>query len=219
METKYSRSNLLTFTAVADMDLATINFMIDKYKKSVYFNQYVVNASSENVKRNLLLARTSRNPITVLLQEQYTDSADDMLKEIYEKHLEEVFKFLEPTDILKFVKTLEMTDGVFHCNIICENELQKQYIKNLDDSLSVEVSLDRDMKLYDCLFVKHVEEPIMFKNLGGKYIFISNYMFNIDQETGELKKVILPVAGHNKVRTIDPFIGLTIPKITMEVNE
>jgi hypothetical protein len=49
--------------------------------------------------------------------------------------------------------------------------------------------------------------------MGGKYIFLLNYMHNIDEVSGLPKKVILAVSGSNKVRTVDPYVGLTLPKI------
>jgi len=212
MDATYSYSNLLTFETVVDIELGIINYMIDKYKKSVYFNQYVVNASSENVKKNLLLARVDNNPITILLKEEYLGSADDMLKDIEKNYMEEVLTHSKPNDILKFIKTLQSSDGIINCNISCKNQLQKQYINKLDSSITVLID-ETDMSNYDCLFLKYVDDVLRYKNMGGKYIFLSNYMHNIDIATGLPKKIILVVSGSNKIRTVDPYVGITLAKI------
>jgi hypothetical protein len=212
MEREYSFSNLLAFESVVDIDLGIINYMISKYKKSIYFNQFVVNASSENVKRNLLLARKLANPITILLKEEYISSADDMLKDLEAKHMEEILTYCKPNDILKFAKTLESSDGIIRNFISCKNQMQKQYINDLDSSI-VAIINETDMTTYNCLFLKYVEQVVQYKNMGGKYIFLLNYMHNIDEVSGLPKKVILAVSGSNKVRTVDPYVGLTLPKI------
>lgn len=212
MEAKHSCSNLMTFDSVVDTDLGIINYMIAKYKKSAYFNQYVVNASSENVKKNLLLAREKVNPITVLLKEEYGSSADDMLKDIKKGYMEEVLQHSQPTDILRFAKTLQTTEGVINCIISCKDELQKQYITKLDKSLTV-IMDQTDMTGFDCLFLRYAEDVLKYTNMGGKYIFISNYIHNLDKETGLPKKVVLAVSGSNKIRTVDPYVGLTIPNL------
>jgi hypothetical protein len=216
-EVKYSYSNLLSFDSVVDMELGMINFMMAKYHKSFYFNQNVVNASSENVKKNMLLARTNKNPLTVLLNGKAISSADSMLKEIKEKYMKEVIAFSKPNDILRFVKTLQQTDGVIKCTINCKNELEKQYINKLDDSLAV-VMNEIDMTCYDALFLKYIDDIVNYRNMGGKYIYVSNYQHNIDQETGEPKKIILVASGYNKIRMIDPYIGLTISKVGGNIN-
>ena len=212
---KYSCSNLLTFESVVDIDLGIINFMIDKYKKSVYFNQYIVNASSEDVKKNFLLAREDKNPISILLKDKFKASLPDMLKDIADKYLEEVLKFCQPTDILRYAKTLQEYDGVIKCVINCKNSLQEQYIKNLDSTLTTVLNQD-NMDGYDCLFLKYVEDVVKYKNLNGKYIFLSNYMHNIDKADGLPKKIILVASDTNKIRTIDPYVGLTLAPITKE---
>lgn len=209
MDQKYSFSNLLTFDSVVDVELGIINYMIDKYKKSVYFKQFVVNASSENVKKNLLIARPEKNPITILLREESKDSADSLLQELEEKYMEDILRFCKPNDILRFAKTLESTDGIINCVISCKNELEKQYINQLDSSLNTVIE-EYDIKRFDCLFLKYIEDVIKYKNLAGKYVFVSNYMHNIDQETGELNKIAAIIAKQNKLRVVDPYKGLTL---------
>jgi hypothetical protein len=208
----YSFSNLLTFESVVDIELGMINFMIAKYKRSAYFKQFIVNASSENVKKNFLLAREEKNPLTVLLNDSALDSADDLLKEVEEKYMEEVLQYSKPNDILRFAKTLDSSDGIIKCFVSCKNELQKQYINKLDSSIMV-VMNETNMATYDTLFLKYVEDIVHYKNLGGKYIFLSNYAHNIDSETGLPKKIILVASGYNKIRTIDPYNGLILSKI------
>ena len=66
------------------------------------------------------------------------------------------------------------------------------------------------MREYTTLFINEIENIAKYRDLGGKYIFISNYKFNLTEDFVP-KPAILLEGGYNKVRMIDPYKGLRLP--------
>ena len=207
---KYTTSNLVEFEAVVDTDLAIIDYMTSNYKTS-FFKESVLNASSRNVIKNLLLFRDDSNPLTVLLKDEYLDSAEDLFKEITETKYEEVLKIAEPTDIFRYIKTLEdETEGVVVSTINCKNKLQQQMINELAGIMRTDIN-QKDMSVFTCLFIKNIKDIETYRNFGGKYIYLSNFRFNLNEDF-VIKLDIASVAGYNSVKLIDPYVGLILPK-------
>jgi hypothetical protein len=209
-DVKYITSNLVDFESAIDMDMAIVDYMLSTYKHSKYFKFSVLNASSLNVLKNILLFRDNINPITVLLKPEYMDSADDLYKELMEYHYEEILERSTPTTVLKYVKTLNQTNGVIVSTINCKNKLQQQLINTKDATISTCIE-NYDMSEYSCLFVKSIEDIFNYKNFGGKYIFLSNFKFNLDEAFFPKPKILL-ITEYNMLRLIDPYAGITVPK-------
>ena len=206
----YSTSNILEFESVMDVDLAIVQFMVNKYAKSKYIRPNVIKASSENVLKNLLLYRENVNPLTIVLKEDYIDSADDMLKDLNKTYEKEILELAKPNDVFRYVKNMEETDGIIINTINCRNTQQKQLINTIDKD--IRTCVDKfDISDYSCLFIKDICTIPFYRNLGGKYIFILNCKYNLD-ENYVPKVGIMLAGGWNKIRTIDPYIGLIIPK-------
>lgn len=207
---KYTTSNLVEFDAVVDTDLAIIDYMISNYNKS-FFKESVLNASSRNVIKNLLLFREDINPLTILLKDEYLESAEDLFKEIINTKYEEVLKLAEPTDIFRYIKTLEdETEGVVISTINCKNKLEQQMINELAGIMRTDIN-QKDMNTFTCLFVKNIKDIETYRNFGGKYIYLSNFKFNLNEDF-VIKLDIASVAGYNSVKIIDPYVGLILPK-------
>lgn len=211
-EVKYTTSNLLEFETVMDLDFSIAKLMIEKYKKSKYIK--VKEYSSENALKNILLFRKEVNPVTAIIEEEYLDSADQLLEEFKEKYIDEILSEARPTDVFRYVKTLEESGGVIISTVDCKNQQQKQLINKIDASIKTCIG-ETDIDIYSCLFIKDIKDIIKYKNLGGKYIFVLNCAYNMD-DNFILKPGIMVAAGYNKIRTIDPYIGLTLPKGEMK---
>lgn len=207
-EIKYTTSNLLEFETVMDLDFAIAKLMIEKYKNSKYMK--VTSYSSENALKNILLFRKEINPVTAIIEDDYLDSADELLEEFKEKYMDEILSEAKPTDVFRYVKTLDQAEGIIISTIDCKNQQQKQLINKIDSSVRTCIN-ETDISVYSCLFIKDIKDIIKYKNLGGKYIFILNCAYNMD-ENFMLKPGIMVAAGYNKIRTIDPYIGLTLPQ-------
>jgi hypothetical protein len=132
---KYTTSNLVEFDCIMDTDFSIIELMMRRYENSKYFKNEVINASSPNVLKNLLLFRESKNPLSILLKEEYLDSADDLLNEFIDTYQFEIIENSHPTDVFRFIKTLNETNGVIKTKITCKNEFEVDFIKKHDNSI------------------------------------------------------------------------------------
>lgn len=208
-EIKYTTSNLLEFDSVMDIDRAVIKFAIANFNNPKYYRNIVVNAT-KNELSNLIVFREKKNPLTVLLKSQYEDSADDLYEEIMKKHKTEIYNSIEPTDIFRYVKTLEETGGVITSTISCKNEQEEQLIKKLHPNIRTVIN-QTDMTGYTCLFIKDVDELPKYKNFRGQYLFVCNYRFNTTIQFKLKPIVFLAFNNCNIIRLIDPYVGITIP--------
>lgn len=209
IDVQYTTSNLIEFDCVIDTDLSIIELMLRRYENSDYFKYEVSHASSTNVLRNLLLFRENKNPLTILLKDEYLDSADDLLYEFINTYKFEIIQNSHPTDVFRFVKTLNETNGVINTRINCTDQMEEDFIKQHDSSVFT-LQNQVDLSSYNCVFVKYLENISKYNNLGGKYIFIINAKYNLTKDF-KPKPITLLAAEYNKVRTIDPYIGLRVP--------
>lgn len=206
---KYTTSNLLEFEMLIDTDLSVIQTMLKKYPNSNFFRDNVLHASSINVIKNLLLFRKDRNPLSILIKPEYINSIDDLYKELIDSCRDEIINNSHPTDIFRFVKTLNDTGGIINNTITCNNELEYNFLKSNDSTLVLRIK-ENDLTNYNCLFIKYIDDIPKYINYGGKYVFITNAMYNLSSSFIP-KQIAVLALEYNRIRTIDPYKGLTVP--------
>jgi hypothetical protein len=206
---KYTTSNLVEFDCIIDTDLSIIEFMLNRYNNSEYFKDEVIHSSSTNAIRNLLLFRENKNPLSILFKDEYIESIDSILEEILSNYKEEIIANSHPTDVFRFIKTLNETDGIIKTRINCSNRSEQELIKKHDSSMFTVLN-ETDVSPYNCIFIKYLDNIIKYTNLGGKYIFMINARYNLSKDFRPKSISIIP-AEYNKIRTIDPYIGLRVP--------
>lgn len=200
-------NNLVEFNCILGTDVGIVKVLEKYYGKSGYFDLYY---STENSLKNKLLWRENWNPITIMLKEEYMDSADDLYKEVTEKYQDEIYDLSPYTDIVRFMNLMQNHDDwKTNCYINCKNEREKQIVKQINPRFGT--SIDQfSMREYTTLFINEIENIAKYRDLGGKYIYISNYRYNLDKRFMP-KSVIFQEGGYNKVRMIDPYKGLRVP--------
>ena len=200
-------NNLVEFNCILGTDVGIVKVLLKHYGKSGYFD---IHYSTENSLKNKLLWRDNWNPITIMLKPDYMDSANDLYKEVVKKYEDEIYELSPYTDILRFMNLMQNNDDwKTNCCVNCKNERQKQIVKQI--SSRFQISIDQiSMREYTTLFINEIENIAKYRDLGGKYIFISNYKFNLTEDFVP-KPVIFLEGGYNKVRMIDPYKGLRLP--------
>lgn len=200
-------NNLVEFNCIIGTDVGIIKLMEKHYKNSSYFDLHY---STENSLKNKLLWRENWNPLTIMLKKEYLDSADDLYKEAIEKYEEEIYQLSPYTDIIRYMNHMQNNElWKINCFVTCKNELQKQFVNRINDKF-VSLIDQFDLTDYTTIFINEIENIATYRELKGKYIYISNYRFNLTKDW-QLKPVIYCEGGFNKVRMIDPYNGLTIP--------
>lgn len=199
---------LVDFNIVIDTDLGLINMMKKEYNNTDFVLDYI-NNMKDKVIIEQLLERTNKNPLSIIIKEEYKDSIDNLYKEFLEMEYDNILKHSSVTDIMNLMNTYINT-GAVHVDIICKNKLEEQLINNLNISqLKVIVEKDRsriDLSDYDTIFIKDYSDILNFKGVIAKNIFIGNYKFNLEDDNRiPLNDISLIVGKTNLVSIIDVY--------------
>lgn len=209
----YSSELLFHFDSIIDLDLAVLKFIKKNFSNAKYLDLDILKNNDENFFKALLLTRETSNPLSLVLNSQYQNSADSILNEIYEMHYEDIIAMgtpLAPNNIL----CNGANNDFIHCFVVCKNKAEKLYIKNLSSKIKIIEPKDVAIKNYTAIYVKDLQDLIQYgEGLVVKSIYILNYPFNLEPNyDGILKLDVmakLPIA--NKFILIDPYINFNKP--------
>lgn len=213
---KYTTKNLVEFEAAMDLDVAIVSTLLTKVKNKSLLSPKILNANvlNMNVIRNLLLYRTDENPLSVVLDEKYKDSFDTILQEIKDKYYDYILDVVTPTDILGLVHSLSIAKDIIFSTILCETEKEAECIRRFTDKVDIKVG-DAKVSDYNCIFIKYINRIDKYFPIAGKYIYIYNAQFNLDERFAPKPMAIL-LSEKNVIRMVDPYKHLTVPTINLE---
>lgn len=199
---------LVDFDIVIDTDLGLINLMKKEYNNTDFVLSYI-NNMKDKVIIEQLLQRKNKNPLSIVIKQEYMDSIDNLYKEFLETDYDNILKYSKVTDIMNLMNAYINTGSV-HVEIICKNKSEEQLINNLNlPQLKVTVENDKskiDISVYDTIFIKDYSDIIKFKGLVAKNIFIGNYKFNLEDDNHTpLNDISLLVGRTNLVSIIDVY--------------
>ena len=95
---------IFDFESVFDIDFTLIQLIQDKFKGSKYFNS-VIDEDPITV-RMLLRAREEYNPLSIIIKDEFKDSADNLYKEIVENFYKSIYKNISYTEISNLFTTV-----------------------------------------------------------------------------------------------------------------
>lgn len=209
----YNSELLFHFDSIIDLDLAIIKFMKKNFHNAKYLDLDILKNNDENFFKALLLSRENSNPLLLILNKQYRDSADSILNELYDAYYEDIVSLgtpLAPNSIL----CNGANNDFIHCFVICKNKTEKLYIKNLSSKIKILEPKDVFIKNYTALYIKDLKDLINYgEDLIGKSIYILNFPFNLELKyDGILKlEVMAKLPITNKFILIDPYIKFNKP--------
>lgn len=223
--TKYGNNILAEFDSLIDVNYGVLRLVQIKYNNEEYIKKHILDADSY-VLRCLLLQRKDYNPLYIALKDEYIDNAEDLYNEIIENEYKDVLKYTIPNSLFELMKMYRQTDGVINVTVLCKNEIQEQYIKQLNKDMPVFVGNYEDINTdkYDSYFVDYYPNILKFgnKEFEAKSIFIPKYAYNLDKGVAGEDVPIIPVSGLiadvNKVYIISPFSDFETPADEMIEN-
>lgn len=208
---------IFDFESVFDIDFTLIQLIQDKFKGSKYFNS-VIDEDPITV-RMLLRAREEYNPLSIIIKDEFKDSADNLYKEIVENFYKSIYKNISYTEISNLFTTLTIADKtVISLSMIVRNKFEEalakslQYRTNLELVHPYEVSLDK----FDAYFAKSeksIEENC--PDIKSKTIFLLDYGFNVENFLGQIfpKKHIFEKYGeYNEIIISSVYSSLVYPE-------
>ena len=212
METSLKKRYLFDFDSLVDIKIGCVRYILNSKKLNTsYIKPYMLEPTLTLLKQ-LSVGSVERNPVKWILKDEYSDSADDIYKELLMDHYDSVLNNAISTDIFKLVRyTKKAGDFGIETVINCFNEKQKVMLKSVltDKTDVVYVDNVNDLSSYNCLYLSDIERLSMYIHIYGRIVYIHNTI-NIYDADGSLKNDIRKYNGKVVIKTVDPYIGIPL---------
>ena len=173
---------LVEFEFIIDLDIA-IYRMLKQESNSNLLNKDIFSLKNEYNVIEHMLYRDHINPLEILLNA----NADDVL-ELYQnlvsKDIDKLLKYASAYETFALMITYLNNASSISITVLCENELQEQFIKKLNNRLYTIVVPSRDMinlDDYNIIYTKYFANALQYGTFGGKHIYIANAAYNFEK--------------------------------------
>jgi hypothetical protein len=207
---------IFEFEMLFDLDYTLATLIQRYYGKSKYFD--TVLEEDPISLRLLLLTRTEKNPIYILLKPEYRDSADSLYEELKEEFSMELYlrRNIYFTEFYKFFSVLIKSDGaVADIGVIVNNKKEEAIVRELSPLIRVFDSKEIARNDYDALYIKDKDTVgLITPRVEGKTIFLANYGFNlttiVEEESPDLE-FMEEYSDDNAIFTVDIYSSVVKP--------
>lgn len=207
---------IFEFEILFDLDYTLATLIQRYYGKSKYFD--TVLEEDPISLRLLLLTRTEKNPIYILLKPEYRDSADSLYEELKEEFSMELYlrRNIYFTEFYKFFSVLIKSDGaVADIGVIVNNKKEEAIVRELSPLIRVFDSKEIARNDYDALYIKDKDTVgLITPRVEGKTIFLANYGFNLttigEEESPDLE-FMEEYSDDNAIFTVDIYSSVVKP--------
>lgn len=207
---------IFEFEMLFDLDYTLATLIQRYYGKSKYFD--TVLEEDPISLRLLLLTRTEKNPIYILLKPEYRDSADSLYEELKEEFSMELYlrRNIYFTEFYKFFSVLIKSDGaVADIGVIVNNKKEEAIVRELSLLIRVFDSKEIARNDYDALYIKDKDTVgLITPRVEGKTIFLANYGFNLttigEEESPDLE-FMEEYSDDNAIFTVDIYSSVVKP--------
>lgn len=207
---------IFEFEMLFDLDYTLATLIQRYYGKSKYFD--TVLEEDPISLRLLLLTRTEKNPIYILLKPEYRDSADSLYEELKEEFSMELYlrRNIYFTEFYKFFSVLIKSDGaVADIGVIVNNNKEEAIVRELSPLIRVFDSKEIARNDYDALYIKDKDTVgLITPRVEGKTIFLANYGFNLttigEEESPDLE-FMEEYSDDNAIFTVDIYSSVVKP--------
>lgn len=179
---------IFDFESVFDLDLTMIELIQEKFKGSKFFNS--VMDEDPMVVRLLLRNRQEYNPLSIIINDEYKDSIDDLYKEILTKYADEIYGNTSFTELSRLFSTLTISDkSIINISMICRNRYEDRLAKLLSIKSPINIvrppAIEQDM--FDAWFIKNLNAIDLYcPDMKSKTIFLLDYGFNVEYILGQI---------------------------------
>lgn len=207
---------IFEFEMLFDLDYTLATLIQRYYGKSKYFDTLL--EEDPISLRLLLLTRTEKNPIYILLKPEYRDSADSLYEELKEEFSMELYlrRNIYFTEFYKFFSVLIKSDGaVADIGVIVNNKKEEAIVRELSPLIRVFDSKEIARNDYDALYIKDKDTVgLITPKVEGKTIFLANYGFNLttigEEESPDLE-FMEEYSDDNAIFTVDLYSSVVKP--------
>lgn len=204
---KHHTDNIFDFESIVCIPIGCIVYILKTQTvNNGYFKDYMKDPSL-SILKNLYVGSTDINPIKWLLKDEYLESADDILLDLYKNHYKNIIEVAIPTDVMRLIRTYrKVEESGINITINCHNEIQEKIAKEFDKEFKVVIN-EFKMDNYSSIYTAYSSTAHKYKSgLEGKHIYIHNIRVNYN-EKNRLEEGLNTLIQGNVIHTIDPYIG------------
>lgn len=212
MERILKKRYLFDFESLVDTKVGCVRYILNSKKLNTSYIKPCMLEPTLALLKQLSIGSIERNPVKWILKDEYSDSADDLYKELMTDHYDSVLNNAISTDIFKLVRyTKKASNFGVETVINCFSEKQKEMLKTVltDKSDVVYVDSVNDLSSYNCLYISDIERLSMYLHIYGRTVYIHNTI-NIYDADGNLKPDVRKYNGKVVIKTVDPYIGIPL---------
>ena len=212
MERILKKRYLFDFESLVDTKVGCVRYILNSKKLNTSYIKPCMLEPTLALLKQLSVGSVERNPVKWILKDEYSDSADDLYKELMTDHYDSVLNNAISTDIFKLVRyTKKASNFGVETVINCFSEKQKEMLKTVltDKSDVVYVDSVNDLSSYNCLYISDIERLSMYLHIYGRTVYIHNTI-NIYDADGNLKPDVRKYNGKIVIKTVDPYIGIPL---------
>ena len=212
MERILKKRYLFDFESLVDIKVGCVRYILNSKKLNTSYIKPCMLEPTLALLKQLSVGSVERNPVKWILKDEYSDSADDLYKELMTDHYDSVLNNAISTDIFKLVRyTKKASNFGVETVINCFSEKQKEMLKTVltDKSDVVYVDSVNDLSSYNCLYISDIERLSMYLHIYGRTVYIHNTI-NIYDADGNLKPDVRKYNGKVVIKTVDPYIGIPL---------
>ena len=186
---------LISFEALVDIDIGIINYVLKEFRNPIYFDLERVDKLSRIEIIGLLYKRKVKNPLSILIKDNLSESDIIFLDKCYVELLHDKYNEILPSSLSTgFINVLDSFSKIGDINptILYYNDYQKIIIENNSIMSKVRsVSLDelsyRSKDNYSQFYFKELDEAVPFMKLTGKTFYFSTSGLNLNEENNDIK--------------------------------
>lgn len=215
MKDKADNSILIQFDFMIDLDVALFKLIKNKYNNKDIINQDIININNEKEIISLMINRTCINPLELFIKGDTKDLYKDFMNNVeLEK---ELLNEAMASDIFGLMITFMKEASSVDITVLCKNQLESDFIKNLNNSLNTIIVNDYktiDLSKYTVLYLKYFSSIMSFGNVAGKHIYVANARYNMDKEYDNNLDTALSIlyGDVNILHTIDLYRNVKIER-------
>ena len=212
MERILKKRYLFDFESLVDIKVGCVRYILNSKKLNTSYIKPCMLEPTLALLKQLSVGSVERNPVKWILKDEYSDSADDLYKELMTDHYDSVLNNAISTDIFKLVRyTKKASNFGVETVINCFSKKQKEMLKTVltDKSDVVYVDSVNDLSSYNCLYISDIERLSMYLHIYGRTVYIHNTI-NIYDADGNLKTDVRKYNGKVVIKTVDPYIGIPL---------
>lgn len=198
---------ILDSEIILNTDIGVINLINKVFNDNEVFDMNKINKMSSDIliMAEIIITRTTINPLSIIIRDDYLDKIDTIYTELIRNNLEDIVKLSKYTAVKRLVDILILNNNL-QPTILCRNKEIQGFFKKEFHKVPTIINQDYDIDIsdYDAIYVDKYKDILNFKNLYGKNIYISNARYNLEQDLNTpLMEVSLEINNANKINIID----------------